>query len=60
LAAMVGSTEQFSEPAKLWPIWLGTIFVVVVLFMPEGILGLLNKFTARFLRSSNATSTGSN
>ena len=60
LAKLVGSTEQFSEPAKLWPIWLGSIFVIVVLFMPDGILGLLNKITARLLRSSVANSDGSN
>jgi urea transport system permease protein len=59
IAAMAGSTSRFTEPAKLWPIWLGSMFIVVVLFLPDGILGLLNKITARVLRSTNANPDGS-
>jgi urea transport system permease protein len=60
IAQMAGSTSRFTEPAKLWPIWLGSMFVIVVLFLPDGILGLLNKITARVLRPSNANPNGSN
>jgi urea transport system permease protein len=60
IAEMAGSTSRFTEPAKLWPIWLGSMFILVVLFLPDGILGLLNKITARVLRSTNANPDGSN
>jgi urea transport system permease protein len=59
IAQLLGSTSRFTEPAKLWPIWLGSMFIFVVLFLPDGILGLLNKITARFLRPRSSTPNGS-
>ena len=36
--------------AEYWPIVLGFLFVVIVLFLPEGIVGGLRKLLARFRR----------
>ncbi len=33
---------------EVWPFILGGLFILVVVFMPDGILGMLRKFPARF------------
>lgn len=55
-AILVNLVEGWaSESAVLQPVWpliLGALFVVVVLFMPNGIAGLLSKFADRMTDSS--------
>lgn len=40
--------------AEYWPIVLGILFIVVVLFLPDGIVGGLRKLLARFRRARGA------
>jgi urea transport system permease protein len=54
IAKAFGHDMTFTEPAKLWPIWLGAMFIFVVLFMPDGIIGLLKNLTARITRRFQA------
>ena len=44
---LFGEPVRFTEPAKLWPIWLGSLFIFSVLFMPDGIIGLLKRMANR-------------
>jgi urea transport system permease protein len=41
------TTSAFPES---WLLILGGIFVIVVLFMPDGIVGLVNRLRAKFKR----------
>jgi branched-chain amino acid transport system permease protein len=44
--------DQFSGiNPQYWYFWIGTLLVVVVIFLPNGILGGLSKFTARWRKS---------
>lgn len=44
----------FFKGAEYWPIVLGLLFIVIVLFLPEGIVGGLRKLVARFRRAPGA------
>ena len=38
----------FSWSPDYWPIFLGIMFVLVVLFLPKGLIEIVEKFTKRF------------
>ena len=44
-------TNHFPD---LWPFFLGGLFVAVVLFFPEGLVGLMNRFRGRFVQRQTA------
>ncbi|MGJ8657712.1 MAG: urea ABC transporter permease subunit UrtC [Akkermansiaceae bacterium] len=48
------ATQEYPES---WLIILGAIFILVVLFMPDGIVGVWNKAKARFAKPSNTDNT---
>ena len=44
-------TNHFPD---LWPFFLGGLFVAVVLFFPEGLVGMMNRFRDRFVQRRTA------
>src|SRR5207302_9820422 len=46
----VANTYVNNEYKAAWPILLGALFIGVVGFMPEGIIGMLRKITTRLRR----------
>ena len=53
-----GRTEMNNEFKQLWPIMMGALFIVVVAFLPDGILGLLRRLWALIRRvASNPNKT---
>jgi urea transport system permease protein len=47
LLVMLGKTYINNEFKQAWPILLGSLFILVVVFLPEGIVGFLRQTTAR-------------
>ena len=49
--------DQFSGiTPQYWYFWIGMLLVVVVMFLPNGILGGLSKITARWRRRDERSS----
>ena len=57
-ALLVGlAKDHISErSAELWPIFLGCLYVGVVLLLPQGILGALRQLAGRFRRGTKVAS----
>jgi urea transport system permease protein len=46
----------FSWSPDYWPIFLGVAFVLVVLFLPNGLIEVVDRFKEKFGKSSNSNS----
>ena len=48
----LANTYFNNEAKEAWPLILGSLFIVVTVFMPEGIVGIVKKSTAWLARQS--------
>ncbi len=52
MLVMLGKTYANNEFKQAWPLILGMLFIVVVVFLPDGVVGLFRRVVARLGRTS--------